>query len=714
MDEVRRPGHAVDELPSGRGAFRPEVQALRAAAVAGVVAFHLWPTAVRGGFVGVDVFFVISGFLITQQLVAEMTATGRVSLTRFWARRVRRILPAAVTVLAACVAIVVFAMPRVAWLDNLTQIRAAAAYIENWVLGANAVNYLAAENAPSLVQHYWSLSVEEQFYLAWPLLMLLATVIGRGRGGPLRRRRALLLVLSVTTLVSFAISIWWTHHDAAMAFFATPTRAWEFGVGGLVGVVLRAPGAGSGRWRAAASWIGVVGVATAMFGISRADAFPGAIAAWPVIATAVVIAAQSSEMSWSPSRMLRLRPVQWLGDNSYSVYLWHWPLIIAAPWVTHAPMTWADRLAVLFASLVLAALTKRVVEDPVRRGSWWRARRWPAYGFAATGVAGLVLVSSLFTAQVENTHRLVSAVARAQTRALLSHRHSCFGAAAMVPANHCPRPFARPAHLDTEFAATDGHGDPCLQSYDAATPDFCTLGRKSSPRATIAIVGNSHAWRLVPALQLYGQRHGWQILVATRINCLGLITTPVVNGTGASPNCLNWSRLVLQRLLSTPHLDAVVFPSYRYADQFLEGMNGSATAVAATRQRVLATWSRLVAHGIRVIVPGDVPGMRPVIDPQCLAQSRTRYDPCAVRRSSVVRPNITFSLALAHPELATAIPLTQYFCDQVKCHALIGGVVVYFDSHHLTSTYSRSLARYLGAAVASALSAPGARPGSSH
>src|SRR4051794_37130264 len=173
---------AVGAGPSAaKTPFRPDIQALRAIAVSAVVAYHLWPRILRGGFIGVDIFFVISGFLITQQLEGELARSGRISLTRFWARRIRRLLPAAFFVLAVSMAILLTVMPRVSWHNNLQEIRAAAAYFENWLLGVHSVDYLAASNTPSLVQHYWSLSVEEQFYLGWPLLLLVALAAGRSR-----------------------------------------------------------------------------------------------------------------------------------------------------------------------------------------------------------------------------------------------------------------------------------------------------------------------------------------------------------------------------------------------------------------------------------------------------------------------------------------------------------------------------------------------------
>jgi peptidoglycan/LPS O-acetylase OafA/YrhL len=715
------PVHAPQLTPTAlarteSNSFRSEIQALRAVAVAGVLLYHLWPALLPGGFVGVDVFFVISGFLITRQLADELDRTGRISLTRFWARRIRRILPAALTVLLASLALVVLVLPRLAWQNNLSDITAAAAYFENWQLAAHAVDYLAAENSPTLVQHYWSLSVEEQFYILWPVLPLLAVAVSRRVRGA-RVRGWLVLLLALASTASFAISLNWTAADSSTAFFATPARAWEFGVGGLVGVLLpRISSALDGRWRALLSWAGLALIGYSLFAITKDDAFPGAIALLPVAGAALFLAA---ELPSSPAGLTDLPPIQWLGDNSYSIYLWHWPLLITAPAVLHGPVRLPGKLVILAAALLLAGLSKRFIEDPVRTGARWRSRPALSYAFAALGVTALVVLSSAVSVDVgraEAASRVIAGrQAQEQAQALVSHPRdrSCFGAAAMDPANRCTRPYGRPRGLDLAFAAADGRGEPCLQNFDAASPALCIVGRKTAPTRTVAIIGNSHAWRLVPALALYGQQHGWKIVVATRINCLGL-TTRAVSDHGASANCLSWTARVRQQLLSLPHLDAVIFPSYRYAEDFTSGRGASGSQLADVQQQVLAGWRTFTRHGTRVIVTSDMPGMRPEQDPQCIAESGMTYDPCAVSRASVLHPNLTTVLAERNPQLAGYLSLTRFFCDAGKCHALIGGVVVYFDSHHLTTTFSRSLASYLGADITRVLantpeSAPGAK-----
>ncbi len=670
-------------------------------AVIGVVAYHLWPKALPGGFVGVDVFFVISGFLITSMLLNEAESTGRVSLTRFWARRIRRILPAAVTVLLACILIVTVVMPAVTWRTNLADIRAAATYYVNWQLGFHAVDYLAASNSPTVVQHYWSLSVEEQFYLAWPLLLLSALWVS-SRISRLRRTACLAVVIGLATAASLVVSVVWTAHDPALAFFATTARAWEFGAGGLVAIALstgRAPRETSGL---VVSIAGSILVLYSMFAISRHDTFPGWIALLPVAGAALVItAAQGRPGSWA-CRWMELRPVQWTGDNSYSIYLWHWPLIVAAPWITHSPLRWPGKVVILATSLALAAASKKLIEDPIRAGSFWRARRWPAYSLATTAVVLVVGLVATFTTDISRLQHRAELAARTESAALVTrpHSHSCFGAAAMIPSNHCPNPFGRPKDLDTAFAANDGSSEPCLQSsHDPSTPRYCAFGARRHPKQVIAVIGNSHAWRLIPALRLYAQHHHWEVIEAARVDCLGLVTSPT-GPAGASPSCLSWGARVEQHLLAMPQLTGVVFASYQFWQNVTTGPDPTADEVDATRHQVLSMWHRYQARSVRVFVVQDVPGMRPMLDPQCIQQSLADYDPCAVPASDVVHPSVVSDLAQQHPALANYVPIDQYFCTSGRCHALIGGVVVYFDQQHITTTYARTLAEPLGTQIA--------------
>src|SRR3954452_9452124 len=312
----------TDQSPERRE-VRADIQALRALAVSLVVIYHLFPSRLTGGFIGVDTFFLISGFLITLHLIERPPRGGR-DLLAFWARRVRRLLPASLTVLAVTVVGAWAFLPASQWASTAVHARASALYVENWQLAADAVDYLAAENTPTAVQHFWSLSLEEQFYLGWPVLLLALTVLVPAA----HRIRGYWWGLGAVVVLSLAYSVHLTASNPAAAYFVTWTRLWELGAGGR----LARGASATRRWTqphpaianavAAAGWFLILAVA-ALY-TSRTP-FPGWQAAIPVLGAALVIAA-NSRMAWH-----RVPGVQWLGDTSYSIYLWHWPLIVILP-----------------------------------------------------------------------------------------------------------------------------------------------------------------------------------------------------------------------------------------------------------------------------------------------------------------------------------------------------------------------------------------------
>ncbi|OAN41282.1 acyltransferase family protein [Microbacterium sp. H83] len=302
---------------TGAGGKRRDIQGLRALAVTLVVVFHLLPALLPGGYVGVDVFFVISGFLITAHLLRELEATGTVRVTEFWARRVRRLLPASLLVLAVCAVLTFTVMPGITRVQNFFEIAVASGYVLNWNLAASAVDYLNASNPESLVQHYWSLSVEEQFYLVWPLLLVVAVFLAfRGRpprgeiagrtshGGT--TRRAVLAALLLVFVASLVFSIVETARSQPSAYFITTTRAWEFALGGLVALVptLRL----GGIVHAAVSWVALAAIVASAFLFGAGTAFPGSIALIPVGATALLILLGDSDSPVSPQRLSHVAP----------------------------------------------------------------------------------------------------------------------------------------------------------------------------------------------------------------------------------------------------------------------------------------------------------------------------------------------------------------------------------------------------------------------
>jgi peptidoglycan/LPS O-acetylase OafA/YrhL len=315
---------------------RVEIQALRALAVSLVVLYHVVPLRLPGGYVGVDVFFVVSGSLITAHLLREVERTGRIRLAPFWARRARRLLPASLLVLLVSVAATVVWVPQTYWQGWLREIGASALYVENWVLAGDAVDYLAHTNAASPAQHYWSLSTEEQFYLAWPLLVALASWVAVRLG--VRRRTALGALFGLLTLVSFLWSLWTTQVSPPDAYFTTPTRAWEFSLGGLLALWTATPPAGREQLRSLVSWTGFGAIAITALTYTGETPFPGTAALLPVLGTVAVIWAGAPRHDWSPTAVADFGPVRFLGNVSYSAYLWHWPLVVVLPFALGHPL----------------------------------------------------------------------------------------------------------------------------------------------------------------------------------------------------------------------------------------------------------------------------------------------------------------------------------------------------------------------------------------
>ena len=340
-----------------RTPVRREIQGLRAIAIIAVVIYHSWPGLAPGGQVGVDVFFVVSGFLITGMLVREAAASGTISVPRFYLRRATRLLPSAIIVLAFCVVMSAWVCPRDEQRQFLAEIVGSALYSQNWM-------QLLGDGSTTPMQHFWSLAVEEQFYLIWPALVLLAIVLARRFSSD--NTKALALVLGVVTALSFAYCVWQTGQDHAVAYYSTFARAWEFGVGGLLALAPASAWMLRPQLRAALSWAGLAVILGSVLVAADQETFPGAVAAIPVLGTAAVIVAGTTGIAWAPDRILEWAPVQWLGGISYALYLWHWPLLAFAPYVTGVPSESWFMVILLAAAVVLAWATTRWIELPIR------------------------------------------------------------------------------------------------------------------------------------------------------------------------------------------------------------------------------------------------------------------------------------------------------------------------------------------------------------
>jgi peptidoglycan/LPS O-acetylase OafA/YrhL len=716
---------------SDRG-FRLDIQGLRAVAVLLVLAYHLWPQTITGGFVGVDVFFVISGFLITAHLIQHPPRRGR-DLLAFWGRRIRRLLPAAFVVLAVTAVASRLIAPETQWASIAGQTIASAFYVQNWVLAANSVDYLAAAEAPTPVQHYWSLSVEEQFYVFWPILILaIFWLAGRARLWPsIVTRVAMLAVIGGSLYVSITA----TAADPANAYFITPTRVWELAAGGLVAtlpplVAWRV----SGRVVVGVAWIGFAMLLVAAAVISATTPFPGTAALLPVVGTALVIFA-AADGPVSPTRLLRVRPVQHLGDTSYSIYLWHWPLIALWPYAL-GPITPVGSVVIVAATIGLASITKVHVEDRFRFAPSMQPL-WPTFRFAVVGMLVLAIAGSaqLLDSQLRLNAEMASVANGTDLPDLLDPGStggtptdgpqataapgetappnatpgitSCIGAAAIVRGfDACPQdPAAKMVPSPVAASADKSHAyrDGCWNYAPFASRITCHYGSSASGAITVALVGNSHAGQWLPTLEVLAKQHSWSITTYLASQCNVTDAPLEFYSSAKSAGCGTYGDWVVSQIRG--HAFDLVFWSERQSVP-TKGDSWSTTGptAAAGYTTLLQALSRA---GTNVLVVQDTPFPGSSI-PDCLSLHTKNEAACDGTPSSWawMNPLYDTAVSLALPGIST-LESHHYLCTATVCPAVIGSVVAYFDGSHMTATYARTLGPFVDATIEAALALAG-------
>lgn len=673
------------------------MQALRAIAIGAVLLNHLWPVRLSGGYVGVDVFFVISGYLITAHLLREVSSTGHIALPRFYARRVRRLLPAAFMVLtvSAVAAFVLLPYPR--WERTGSEILASATYAENWFLSVMSVNYSAINDLASPVQHYWSLSVEEQFYLVWPLLLTGAWWLARRRAVSPRRTAA--IALGALVVVSLLLSAVTTVITPSAAYFVTYTRAWEFGVGGLIALL---PNVVPRRGAAEVLSLGgfaAIAVAAVLYGLTTP--FPGVTALLPVLGTAAVIIAGASGDRLLHTSVTSWRPVQWMGDVSYSLYLWHWPLVVLVPFLFSHTMTTTMKLGIVIVALVLSDLTRRFVEVP--------GQRWSFLKTSTKRTFAAMLIAMLAIAAV-SIGLIVAGHSRTQgdLPSLTMTTQACVGPQALAQGASCTEPFGEVRNavmgsLNEYFYTPPGCAavPKLLRFGDSTATVNCDFSGGRAEAKRIWLVGDSHAeqWK-GPILDL-AREQGWNVTTSFGGGC-PVIDAPFVGfRTTASPadqeRCRAWSAAVQQEI--TRQVPDLVFTSSAGRVQLVDDGTGRPQQDEFI-DGLVRTWTRWADAGSTVIALGGVPFNGEVRDPNCLLLNQSDPVACAVAESAANPPD-PYLLAAEKlgNEKVHAFDASRYFCAEGLCYAAVGGIPVYYDADHLNLDYVRRLAPALSAVV---------------
>lgn len=608
----------------------PQIQALRALAALLVIIYHAqW---LPGGYVGVDIFYVISGYLITGLLLRECERSGGISFQVFYLRRIKRLLPTSFTVLIATAMMAWVIYPENLRKDLGQDIAAASLYLSNYFFAFWQLDYQNLNTVPPAVIHFWSLAVEEQFYLFWPVIIFILFKVGG--------RRGIGIGVAVITLSSFCFSLYLTSSSPIFSFYSLPSRAWELGVGALVIFIPRRIQISS-RY----AWLASALILYAAFKFNDSTLFPGTSALFPVLGTAIALA---SVRNWPPSLnfLSSNRFVQWLGDISYPLYLWHWPVLLLPSIYLGRDLSIGERLLSIAFTILLAGFTHRIIEEPLRRKD----------------IAGKKIVSAAVGATLFSLLcALLISVSSSQSITLKNGEK--------IP-------------LTSILAEPVIYRDGCHLSNGQIVPGKCEYGAKKSSRK-IVIFGDSHAAQWFPALEKLASKHDFTLVSLTKSACPGPAVRKVDIGQYTNAECAQWREQVYQRI-SEINPEVVIVSGMQYFKMPSE--YSSRTVWWQEGQR--KTLNDLDNSGARIIYLADTPHPRKDI-PSCL--SAKEQELCNDSRSAP--PIFVPGYERINP--------TPWLCTEESCPAVVDGVVAYRDASHISVAMSESLSEELEQALRS-------------
>lgn len=670
------PQSAAAGSPAGRkSGYRPEVQGLRALAVLMVVTYHVWLGRVSGG---VDIFLLISAFLMTLSFARKVESGKPLRLLHHWLHLLKRLLPAVVVVVLGVLVGTWAVLPPSRWPDILDQAWASLLYRQNWLLADTAVDYYAQDHSgASPLQHFWSLSIQGQVFLLWPLVFAGAALLQRAlrrwtnlAGLLLNYRVLLALAFGTVFAVSLAYSIDQTASNQAYAYFDTRARLWEFALGSLLALALPLLKPGK-TLRVVLGWAGLAAMLSCGLLLTVDRSFPGFVALWPTLAAAAIIVAGQSGSRFGVDGFLTWRPLVALGDNSYALYLWHWPLLVLAlaGMGISAPNLWQG-LAIVAVSVLLACLTTRFVEKPLREWHWPQRRAWRTAVVIAA--CGAVLAGPVTLWQ---SHIVADEAAAASQPKELTP-----GAAALAPQNAGkPTPEAKiipaPAAMKNEWADIDGlctdanvPRDPLLQGcLQNSRPDPVT--RK------IVVLGDSHAQQYMAALGPIAKSHGWEVITLLKGNCR--FGGPS-DQRDADCNAFNKasSDYVLEHkpdavftVASLTHKEA---PYETEVPAYLDGIKPFTDA------------------GIDVVGIRDNPRFT-LNMPECVQLKGLDAADCNVPLMQSLAESSPLDAYSGKVPRLHPMDMSDFICADGTCPAVVGNVYVYKDDNHLTKTYVQTM-----------------------
>lgn len=646
----------MEDLRMPEKRFRPELEGIRAVAALLVAVYHIWIGSVSGG---VDVFFIVSGYLITTSLLSRIVRDGRIDYIENLLGLAKRLFPLAFTVMAVTAAISIFLLPLTTWRQTIHELFSSMFYFQNWQLANSAIDYLAQNNQASPFQHFWALSIQGQFYITWPIVItivyLLATKIFKT---PVRK--TLLTVLSLIFVVSLSYSVYITAVNQPWAYFDTFARAWEFSLGGILALVLPYLKFAA-RVHLVIGWVGLAIIAFTGIVLPVSTVFPGFAALLPTGGVILVIIASENGQSFGVQKLLGSKPFQYFGSISYGFYLWHWPLLVFYyAYFNTDTVSILNGFIILAATFILSVATIRIIEEPIRKIPFKHSKkRLTTVLVAIMTPAILVGVSWIFIVQADSG----GTVTMEENPGARSISES------IEPINDAE---LQPDFLTAKEDLPTFYDD--LACYSTGINNSkvkeCSFGVIENPEHVVALVGGSHSGHWFPALEVIAEDLNIRIDVYNKNTCR--FASDDFDGE-LDESCMEWNENLQEILLENP-------PDLLFTTATVDSGDTVPTAY-------IDKWKEF--EGVtEIFAVRDNPRMDQ--DPTFCLENNT-VEECSVPRSEALSDVVPWENSEGIPENVTFADMSEYFCLSDTCPPVVGNVLVYRDKHHLTTLYAQTM-----------------------
>ncbi|RIW31875.1 acyltransferase [Bacillus salacetis] len=649
--------------------IRLEIEGLRAVAALLVAVYHIWLGKVSGG---VDVFFVVSGFLITTSLLSQFEKTGKIDLPGFLIRLSKRLFPAAFTVLFTVVIACIFFLPELRWSQTVKEALASALYFQNWMLAQTSVDYLAQNSEASPFQHFWAMSIQGQFYIIWPLLLLISVLLAKYIFKK-SVRFSFLIVLSVVLVLSLSYSIYLTSVNQPWAYFDTFTRVWEFSMGGILALII-ANISLKKSVSAVLGWMGLIGLVSCGLLLPVSSVFPGFVALWPTLSAVFILLAGNQGGKYGVYSFLSHKSMVTFGGLSYGFYLWHWPLLIFYFAVTgNEKANLLDGIIIILSAILLSYLTTTFIEKPIRNSAKLDTKLKTAkvslsFLLPVVFLAGGWYFTIKQMQSVEQTSAIPLTEISEEYPGAVSLKDD-FNQSVEEGKGFIPRA------IQARDDVPRGYKDGCHQKPGDPEVLECKYGSTDNPKYTIALVGGSHSAHWLPALEGVAAKENIMILNYTKSGCR-------FSDGDVVDDCADWNGELME-ILRSKKPDLVFLPADVGANPNEEVPKG-----------YIKKWEELDEANIPVFAVRDNPW--PKFDvPSCIDEYGENSKKCLIDRGKAVPKESAWSKLKTPPNNVHYADLSDYFCEEEYCKPIVGNVLVYQDKNHITATYSQTLAPIL-------------------